>query len=86
MTTRMVPISLLALCACAPVEPTIQQGPDSEITFDGLHRIDNARFTKAWADAAVDCSAYKKILPGEAFFEFRAVNNSGTCSTNRALT
>ena len=67
-------IMLLAGCAQAP---SIQQGPDAETTFDGLVRIDNARFNDAWIDPDVDLTQYSKIMVGDAVFEFRAVKERG---------
>jgi hypothetical protein len=72
----------LLLSACAGSEPTIQQGPDAETSFDGLVRIDNSRFQRAWIDPEVDLKSYTKIIPGNAKFEFRAVKESTRTSTS----
>ena len=56
----------------------MQEGPDAEVSFDGLHLIDNARFAQAWADPDIDFSRYNKVMGGGATFEFRAVKNTGT--------
>ena len=70
-------IILLAGCSSAP--PTIQEGPNAEVSFDGLHAIDNSVFAMAWADPEIDFSRYSKIIPGNATLEFRAVRrNAGT--------
>lgn len=74
----------LLLAACAAGEPTIQQGPDAETTFDGLVRIDNSAFDQAWIDPDVDLKAYNKIIPGKAEFEFRAVKKSASRTTMRS--
>lgn len=63
--------SLLVACAS---EPTLQTGPNAEVSFDGLVRVDNARFAGAWVDPEVDLSRFKKIMPGGAEFEFRSVD------------
>jgi hypothetical protein len=70
----------LFLAGCAS-EPTIQTGPDAEVTFDGLHVVDNSAFKAAWADPDIDFSRYNKFIAGGAFFEFRAVKK--TASTMR---
>jgi hypothetical protein len=57
-------------------EPTIQTGPNAETTFDGLVRIDNARFAGAWIDPEIDITQYNKIIPGGAEFEFRSVKKT----------
>jgi len=70
--------AILLLAGCAG-EPTIQQGPGAEVTYDGLYRIDNSAFREAWADPDIDWSRYSKIMAGGAVFEFRAVKKtSGT--------
>ena len=71
----------LLLGACSTAPPTLQTGPDAETTFDGLVRVDNSAFSDAWADPDADWARYDQILPGGAFFEFRAVKkNSNTTS------
>jgi hypothetical protein len=72
----------LFLVACASSEPTIQTGEDAEVTFDGLHVVDNSAFKAAWADPDIDFSRYTKFIAGGAFFEFRAVKKGN--STMRA--
>ncbi len=66
----------LAITGCVS-EPTIQTGPDAEVTFDGLHRVDNSAFTNAWADPDIDFSRYNQWMGGGAVFEFRAVKKTG---------
>jgi hypothetical protein len=78
----MKKLTILALTVlmlgCATKEPSIQQGPDAETTFDGLVRIDNGRFRDSWADPDIDFSKYNKIMVGDAVFEFRAVKKSNS--------
>ena len=74
-------LTILMIAGCSSAPPTIQQGPNAEVSFDGLHLIDNSVFRQAWADPDIDFSRYNKIMPGGAFFEYRAVRNtSGTRS------
>ena len=68
-------IGLVSGCAQAP---SLQQGPDAEVTFDGLVRIDNGRFRDSWADPDVDFSQYDQIMVANAAFEFRAVKKSNS--------
>ena len=72
----------MVFAGCASAPPTIQTGEDAEVSFDGLHKIDNARFGSAWADPDVDFSRYSKVIPGGAEFQFRVVEK--TSSTMRA--
>jgi hypothetical protein len=85
MLRSVFTISVVALLAGCTPTPTIQQGADAELTFDGLVRIDNARFSNAWIDPDIDLSQYDKIMAGGAEFEFRAVKkSSGSTITRRS--
>lgn len=75
-------IGLIAGCAQTP--PSIQQGPDAEVTFDGLVRIDNARFKDAWIDPDIDFSRYNKVILGEAAFEFQAVKKTSNLQSRNS--
>jgi hypothetical protein len=70
--------ALLALVAGCAQTPSLQQGPDAELTFDGLARIDHGKFNDSWADPDIDFSQYNQIMVGDAVFEFRAVKKSGS--------
>lgn len=74
----------LVVAGCASQEPAIQSGPNAETTFDGLVRIDNARFAAAWVDPEVDLGQYNKIIPGGAEFEFRNVQRMSASQARRA--
>lgn len=73
----------LLLGACSTAPPTLQTGPDAETTFDGLVRVDNSAFRDAWADPDADWARYDQILPGGAFFEFRAVKKTQNTTSAR---
>ncbi len=75
MQHSMLVLSLF-IVACTSAPPALQAGPDAERTFDGLVRVDNSRFRNAWADPEIDFSQYKKVMPGGARFEFRAVSKT----------
>ncbi|HSD69267.1 MAG TPA: DUF3313 family protein [Woeseiaceae bacterium] len=81
ISTFLVLAVLHAGCSSAP--PTIETGPEAEVSYDGLHKVDNARFAQAWADPDIDYSVYNKIMPGEATFEFRAVKKSSSAPLQR---
>ncbi len=72
----------MTMAGCSSAPPTIQQGANAEVSYDGLHAIDNSIFKAAWADPDIDFSRYNKIMPGGAFFEYRAVKKSS--GTQRA--
>jgi hypothetical protein len=69
---------------CATATPTIQTGPDAELSFDGLHLVDNSQADLAWARPDFDISGYSKILPLSAGIEYRTVKNQGRSSMSRA--
>jgi hypothetical protein len=76
--TILAVATALALAGCATKESSIQTGPEAEVTFDGLHKVENAAFKNAWADPDIDFSRYSKFIAGGAVFEFRAVKKSNT--------
>ena len=67
--------AVIFIAGCAS-EPAVQEGPDAEVTHDGLHRVDNARFEYAYVDPDADWGRYTKIMPGGAEFRFRAVKKT----------
>lgn len=67
------------VAGCAMPAPTIQTGPDAEVTFDGLNKVDNPKADLAWARPDFDISRYTKILPVQAQYEYRQdVNRART--------
>ena len=70
---------VVSIAACTTV-PSLQEGPDAEVSFDGLVGINNSVFQRAWIDPDIDLSVYNKIMPGGAEFEFRAVRGSAGTS------
>jgi len=81
---KLVAIAAVIFIAGCATEPSIQSGPNAETTFDGLVRIDNARFAGAWIDPDVDLKQYTKIIPGGAEFEFRNVQKMSASAARRA--
>ena len=82
---KLTIIALAVLIAgCATKEPVLQQGPEAEVTFDGLVRIDHGKFKDSWADPDIDFSRYTKFMTGDAVFEFRAVKKSSSSSFTRS--
>ncbi len=70
--------------ACTTTPPSIQTGPDAELSFDGLHMVDNSRADVAWARPDFDISGYTKIWPVGAGVEYRQVKNRGKTSIDRS--
>jgi len=74
----------LGLLACQTAPPSIQTGPDAELSYDGLHRVDNSQADVAWARPDLDLSGYTKIMPASAGIEYRQVKNKGRTSVDRS--
>jgi len=66
----------LALSCKSPM-PQLQQGPDAEVTHDGLVRVDRSRMQQAWMKPDADLSQYTKFTVGPPVFRFKAVRGSG---------
>jgi len=53
----------MAGCETTPaLEPTIQAGPNAEVTVDGLNRVDNSKMALAYVKSDVDLGSYTKIM------------------------
>lgn len=79
----LVAISLV-MAACASAPPTVQSGPNAEVSYDGLHLIDNSVFKMAWADPDADWARYNKYIPGGGIYEFRAVKKGNSTYSSRS--
>jgi hypothetical protein len=62
---RLVPalpgVAALVLLGCLGAGPRLETGPGAEITHDGLHRLANTRFDRAWARPGFDLAAYQRL-------------------------
>ena len=83
MRTRynvMIVACLAAFAAAsmaAPRAPRIQTGPDAEVSFDGLHRVDRTVMDMAWAKPTLDLTGYNKLMLVGAGLAFREVEDPG---------
>jgi hypothetical protein len=77
-------ILVVGSVGCTTAPPTVQTGPDAELSFDGLHKVDNTRVDAAWAVPDLDLSSYTKIMPVNAGIEYRQVKNRGSTSVARS--
>jgi hypothetical protein len=66
-------ISILALTACTQT-PTVQLGPNAEVTFDGLHRVDNTQSQVVYVKPSIDLSQYEKIMLVGLGIQYRDVD------------
>lgn len=63
--------------ACAPANPSLQTGPDAEITHDGLHRLDNTSMDAAWMKPDIDLGAYTGLMLAGAGIALKPVDDQG---------
>ena len=76
-------LSAYALTAdAAPRAPRIQTGPDAEISYDGLHRVDRSVMDRAWAKPTLDLTQYSKLMLVSGGFAYREVDEAGRYSRN----
>ncbi len=54
--------AILAGCASAPPTPTLQSGPDAEVTVDGLYRVDNSVMQLAYMKPGWDLRGYTAMM------------------------
>jgi hypothetical protein len=73
---------MLAGCETAP--PTIQTGADAELSYDGLHLVDNSQADVAWARPDFNLDGYTKIWPVGAEVEYKQVKDTGRSSMARS--
>lgn len=84
LVASMASLALIALSSgCTTAPPSIQEGPDAEVSFDGLHVVDNAKADAAWARPDFDISQYTKIMLVGAGIEYTQATNKGRTTMDR---
>lgn len=73
----------MVMIGCTSAPPSIDTGPDAEVTFDGLYEVKNSRADKAWALPGLDLKGYTKIMLQGAGVEYRPGGESGRTSFSR---
>ena len=68
-------IFTIALIGCQSAPRTIQTGPEAELSFDGLHKVDNSGADMAWARPDFDLSGYTKMMLVGTGIEYTMVKN-----------
>ena len=74
----------IGLTACTTAAPTIQAGPHAEVSYDGLHKVDNSNADEAWARPDIDLSGYTKLWPLGFGVEYRQVRDRGNTAAGRS--
>ena len=69
---------------CTTVPPTIDTSPSAEVTFDGLHEMQNPIADKAWAVPGLNLSGYSKIMLKGEGIEYRPGGESGRTYHSRS--
>ena len=83
--SRFVVMALATISvACTTAPPSIQSGPDAEVSFDGLHKVDNSQADMAWAKPDFDISGYTKIMLVGSGIEYAPAKNKGRTSMERS--
>lgn len=80
----LISVSVFSL-GCTSGPATIQTGPDAEVTFDGLHKVDHGESDEAWARPDFDISTYTKIMPVRTTIQYTPATNLGRSSREREL-
>ena len=85
IASRSLVMAVAAMCvACAAPQPTIQTGPDAEVTFDGLYPVENSQADMAWARPDFDISGYTKIMLVSEGIEYAPAKNKARTTLERS--
>jgi len=68
-------LALVALAAAGcSATPSFQEGPDAEVTHDGLTRVDGTIMDAVWARTDIDLTQYSKVMFQGVGIEYREVS------------
>lgn len=73
-TSRVTLLALSAAAAACTTTPAFQEGPDAEVTFDGLTRVEGTVMDMVWARRDIDLSSFRKVMVTDVEFEYRPVS------------
>jgi hypothetical protein len=70
-------LAVVASAALAAPPPSVPTGPDAEMSFDGLVKVQNSKFQAVWVKRDADFSRYKKlmVLPAEIAYKSPPTTN-----------
>jgi hypothetical protein len=68
----LITAAVLVVAGCQST-PSFQSGPDAEITYDGLTRVDNTIMDAVWARTDIDLTSFDKVMFERVAVEFRAI-------------
>jgi hypothetical protein len=72
LKTLAAATAIAALAGCTTT-PQFQTGPDAEVTYDGLTKLDKTILDDVWARTDIDLSGYDKVMLQGIGVEFRPV-------------
>lgn len=52
--------------------PSVEQGPNAEVSFDGLHLVDRTRMDKVWVKPDIDLRQYNELIFEGVGIQYRA--------------
>lgn len=61
--------------ASCTANPTVETGPDAEVTWDGLHRVDKTSMDAVWMKPDVDLSRYTGLVLAAAGMTLKPVEH-----------
>ncbi len=70
MRITFIILAIFSLAACSSTTPTVQQGPGAEVTFDGLHRVNDSRADRIWIKPDIDLSKYDALMFASAGIQY----------------
>jgi hypothetical protein len=80
VAVSMVATFIISAESFARKTPTVQQGPNAEVSFDGLHLVNKTRMDKAWVKPDIDLSQYDEVMFEGAGIQYRTVKDSNRLS------
>jgi hypothetical protein len=77
MLSAIAALVAAGFCAAASAKPRLETGPDAEVTFDGLYRVDKSVMDAAWVRPDLDLRGYKKLMLAGAGIQYKHVDSEG---------
>jgi len=74
---------MLLLAACTGT-PTVDTGPNAEVTYDGLYRVRGTTLDDVWVKSGFDLTPYSKIMPVNGGIAYREVRDPGNTARARS--
>ncbi len=66
---------ILSAQVFAKKTPTVQLGPNAEVTFDGLHLVNKSKLDRVWVKPEIDLGEYEAVMLDGVGITYRRVKN-----------